>query len=460
MLLADITDTNLLQSGLFPGLPLKVVPLWMDGDNVGFREGGVERISRRGQIGSLSTGIISALASARVSGVDRLYLGTADKIYKDEGSSPSEIGSGFTGGLWSFAPWGNWLVASNGVDVPQVWKNTGSFAALSGPAFTTAEILIKRGTHLVVLNTSTGENYVEWCSSDNVELWTPATTNSAGYLQLRDIGGAIKAGVMLGDMVAVYSDDAMQLLSYLGTPFWFGTRPALNGIGAVSKNAVVSLGRFNFGMSQEGVFRTDGVSYDYIDEPAIRDWFKGQINKDAWSTVVAYHEEARQKITWFFPSGTSTRPDKGISFNYKQKAWSKLDFGMDAVLERQVHDYPILASDSDYYWQDTPSGTEPTGWIQTKPLDMKTQQGQLGPFVEKFVDAVQLDLEGTVSAYIGVGEKLNDTPTWSGPYTVSESSPTFYPRVTGAFISFKFFGSVPWSLSGILVNGDRAGDLV
>jgi len=457
MKLAELSDPNLLQSGIFPGFPPKAVPLWKDGRNIVTRRQGIERRGTKARASSVSSGIITKLAQTRVSGTNRIYAGTADAIYS-LAPSLSLLGSGLGGGNWSFAVWGSWLLATNGIDPIKIWKNGGALDNLTGPSFTSAEILVKRGTHLIAMNTSLGENRIEWCSSDDVEQWTESTTTSAGSQDLRDLDGPIKAGVPLGDKIAVYSRDSMLLVSYLGSPFWFAARPAINGVGAVSKNAVVTALRKNFGLSQAGFFETDGVSFRYIDDQ-IKDWYHDTVNKAALDKVVSWHNERKNEVIWHFPSGTADVPDIGVGYNYKTNAWDILDFGVDAAAERQVYDHALTSKNADIFFQETVSGDSITGWIQTKPLALSAPQGGDLAGYWKFIDAILLDLSGTTSldVYVGVSERMDETPTWSGPFTASTASPWIYPRVSGVYISLKFSGTDAWALSGGEIHGDIAG---
>lgn len=459
MKLAEFSNPQLLQSGVFPGFPPKAVPFWVDGRNVGSRRQGVERRGVRSRMASVSSGIITGLTQTRFEGVNRIYAGTEDSIYKIA-PTLSLLGSGFGGGAWSFVVWGSWLLASNGIDPVKIWKNGGALEDLSGPSFTEAEILIKRGTHVLAMNTSNGENWIEWCSSDDVENWTPETTNSAGNRILRDLDGPIIAAATLGDKIAVYSRDSMILVSYLGTPFWFGARPAINGVGAVSKNSIVSAMRKNFGLSNSGFFETDGVGYRYIDEP-IRDWYFDNVNRDGLDKVVAWHNEGKNEINWHFPSGTSAVPNLGLSYNYKTGAWNPTDFPVDTAAERQVYDHALTTKDNDIFFQDTLTGDTITGWIQTKPLSLNAPNGGDLAGYWKFIDAILIDLHGTTAldVYVGVSEQIDETPTWSGPFTASTSSPWIYPRVSGVYISLKFSGADAWAVSGGEIHGDIAGRL-
>ena len=171
-----------MESGIFASLHKLDVPLWIDGENVEFRDGMVRK--SRGWVlpssdvtlfdsvsgnfddatGNFDDGgdapTFSSLGAGPFRGLQQqktlddalhLFWGNTTNLFHSTGGAGASVGSGFTGQQdegtqpatqWSMTPWGDWMVATNGVDNAQIYKGA-SFAALGNAAaqFTTAEIV-------------------------------------------------------------------------------------------------------------------------------------------------------------------------------------------------------------------------------------------------------------------------------------------------------------------------------
>jgi hypothetical protein len=350
-------------------------------------------------------------------------------------SDMSIVGSGYTGTLtestvkaatqWSIESWGNWFFATNGVDTPQVWKGTGSsFTVVANLVITTAEIFVRLGPHLLAFNTSTGKGHFAWCDADDPEEWTASAENSAGSLNIRDIDSEIVCAVPLADRVAVYSKERMYLVTYVGTPLYFGYQAALSGIGAVSKRSVVAVDRLNFGLSRQGFFMTDGSRFEWIDDPAIRTWFQDRVNWSQRSKISGYHDEAATQIIWFYPTTGNTEPSEGLGYDYQRRVWSIYSRAYTACIEREVFNNPVLADSLGgvFYAHSTndADGASLSCYAESAPLDLGDQDAQ------KVIFAAKVGVTGTTGAgvklQIGSMQLLDDSPSYSQTLTVSAGS--------------------------------------
>lgn len=358
-----------LESGLFPGVDKLSAPFWVDGENVEFRKGGVVSSKGYEELATL-TGTASELAQAYVSGEKRIYAAVgADVIMHSTLTGLSVLGSFPSAGNPIFETWGSFLVGTNFVDPVRVWKNTGTFDELSGPNFTFAKILHRRDNHLLAFNTSNGQNAYEWCSASDIEDWDPTLANSAGSNFIRDLDSEIVAVCDLGPVTAVYSRETMGIIQFVGQPNIFAHSQAINGVGALGPRSVVQIGSRNAGLTRQGVFITDGVSFEYADEPAFHDYIKDDIDFDMGESIKSYHNEDISSVIWFYTDRDGER--KGFGFDYKKMAFKKYAIAAEVALERQVFDYPIasVADQLVLLNKGHNLGSQPfTKWVRTKPL--------------------------------------------------------------------------------------------
>ena len=393
------------------------------------------------------------------------------------------VGTGFTGitdqtvtapaTSWDFEEWGNWCVATNGKDAMQIWKGSGNFVALGGTPPTTAEIILKVKEYLLAINTDMGGTAYEWCDTDNVEDWVPVDSNRAGNNVIRDLDSDIIAGVRLGKAVAAYTLNQMAIISYISEPRIFGHDKALEGIGAVSKYSVVSVGDLNYGLCFDGFFMTDGQTFEWIAEDEILETFMAEVNWNHSTKINAFHDARHSEIRWYYPTGTADEPDKGIVYNYKSKNWSFLDHGRTASSAKKIFSYPFSAdTDGEIYYENFGNNADSaamTAYIETKPSPMFTQSDSDMPAksledVWKYVDAVKLALKrqsgrGLV-VKVGVQEELDDDILWSERYYAGMDMNTVYPEVTGRWITLRFESDQlddDWELQGYSIHGTIVG---
>ena len=406
-----------LRSGAWPENFSTRVPFFKTVSNVEFTEQGVKKLQGWEELSDVDTsdepirGLLQVL-----DGTTRMvYAGNLSELYEiDEGTSAS-VGSGYSGTedstvntsvwdtgsstwdgggsiwdssvgdptQWSMVNFGIWVLATNGIDTPQIFKGT-SFVNLTGlpstrPA-TTWEIFAKRGPYVLAFNSDVDSRDFYWCETDDPETWEPTASNAAGDLLIRELKTGIKAAVPIGDRIAVYGTDQMFLVNFLGAPNFFGYQPALDGIGAVSKHAVIPVGRRNFGWSQQGFFVTDGVSFQYIDDPQVRRFIQGDASLAHIGKVNGYHDEQNNQVRWYYASSTG-KVDKGIIYNYNSDTWSILNIGRSASDERRLYDNAISghensgvqATDGTVYLENKTednAGTALTAFARTKALDL------------------------------------------------------------------------------------------
>jgi hypothetical protein len=338
-------------------------------------------------------------------GSSHIYLGDRADLYRYDGGATVALLTGtFTGiedetatqlaTTWSMIPFGDWMICSNGVDVPQVIKGSAANpAALAGVAgnFTTAEILAAQNEHILALNTNNSPYEIRWCDSGDPEDWTPTASNTAGFLAIREARSPIMAGVPLQQFTAIYTREGLFLLEYIGsTTVRFRYLHSINGIGALSKQSVVEVGRLNYGVGQQGFWRTDGNSFAYIDEPAVRQEFVDNLLVAQASKVCSQHNEEETTVWWYYP--TADEPNKGLGFNYVNQSWSVRNFGRTSALERNVFDDPYSADNTGTIYRDNntddAAGTPITAFVRTKGLSFGDET------ISKTISHVRVNYQG------------------------------------------------------------------
>lgn len=354
-----------LDTGVFPSAE-DTVGGWGDARNAWFRELHIAQVPGRQKIANVLARKSQAMAQAYVDGKKRLYYEDAGILsFIDNLGPPSVIGTldSDSTDYW-FEPWGNWLIVSDGVNQLKLWKGAGVPIDIATGQFTTAKIVKKLAQHVIAYNTDVYPNGMHWCSASDVEQWNPSTTNSARNLPIRNLDSDIIAVADLAGGHAVYSRAYMMQVQYIGPNDWFGTPgSALGGIGAVSKNSVVSLGKFNWGIGRGGIWLTDGNSFMYVDRPAVDRWVQDEIDWSREKEVVGWFDEKLLLVCWSVPLVEGSKiviavdpKDRTLLTDKSKRPFTFLSGDYGSALSREVLDYPVVAA-SDGIFYTSVSGT-------------------------------------------------------------------------------------------------------
>ena len=434
---------GVMEAGLAPARHPESVPFWFDGENVAFRNLGVEKAIGTQHILTVGKKVIR-VEQAWVQAQKRAYYQTDDyAIFGWNGTGfPYFIGQ--VDGPAHLIPYGNWLfVARNGL---QCWKNAGTMEPVN--AASDIDFGLRFKSHLLL---SGNGGRVYWPDVRDPTNFTQERQSTAGKLFLRDMGSGSLAMQLCGDGVALYSRDAMRMLKYSGAGIWFGEKgEPVNGIGAISSRSVVEAGFKNYGLNRNGFFITDGVSFQYIDTPAFHGYLESRLNWTREHEVFGWHNEKFQEIMWVYPGVDGEQ--HGIAFKYTNGAFTRYKLPIFAAAPRDVFDYPLIGTLGGVAYA---AGTANAKcFVRTKPLDA----GNALRF--KYFDNFRLVGNWNEGARmrLGLHNMLNGEPEWvyEGPMQTS----TFLQR-EAVFLTIELqTPEIPsFDISQILVTGNVAGDI-
>lgn len=487
--LASYSQSDVLMSGIFPGINVLDAPLWTDGYNIEFRSGGPRHAS--GYVrqvvepnGLAARYLAQTWVSSRAVGQQNVEgpvlcftSGIRDRIYawfggtdlfqvaspeflKSEAGALSYVlditsyGQFFLFGthtwLFYWDPYTkDWVKATEYLQNHRILKVFNNH-------------LLSIGSHLYGKLDQDYEITVRWASLDTLTDWEPQDINSAGFLVLRGMESPIRAAAQLGDMYAIYSDNKMHVMYYVGAPYIFGQRFALEGIGALSDRSVVSVGRLNFGLGPRGVWETDGNTFRYIDDPAIRQWILDNVRRSGFADerIVGYHNVVSKQVIWSVALEPSDLATAAIGFNYETGAWTRYAYGFTGALAAGSFGCPILAGNQGeiFFAQQgvNSDGAAMPALVRTKPLDLGDPNRC--KYVEMLAVRVK-ELSDDFKVNLGFMANAHDAIEWSGPQTVTDR--IYVDREVG-YLVLEFSSNaldVDWLLTGFDVWGEVTGVL-
>jgi len=413
------------------------------------------------ELTTLLGGEVTGLNTLFVEGTRRLIIGTRTKLFSYSGSDPAtEIGTGFTGygdgagardaTRWSFAPWGAWFAATNGVDAAQYW-NGSAIGAIPDTPFTRCEVLFAMGPNLVAWNTSNGVGWIEWCANDDLTEWDPSASPSAGNLQARNIRSPGRAAAPLSNgAYALYTETEIRILRRVSAELVFGVFDGPVGFGAVSKNSIVVVGGLHYGLQSNGIFTTDGFSARMMTYPLFGTWLEKAINWEQRSKISGYYSRATNEICWAVPTAGSLHNNLVVRYNLSTGQISFSNLAFTVGLSADFLTYPIVGTQggavfaADKLWCDC--GTAVERWAQSVPLDFGARNRW------KTLDVLQIELDedqGGLDLTIGTHETVEGEVAWGTPVALDPGVNQIYPNVDGIFFTFKFSrtGTAEWTLA-------------
>lgn len=421
--LFQATDRQLVSSGLQPDLHPVQKLLWEVADNVIFYQGKVRRRKPNSLI--VSTGVANpfrGLAQHRLAaGTRKLWMATISggnvlHIYDWDGVTVTDRLSTTVGvkdettlapaTYIDFTALGDWMVFNSGIVKAHLSKNPVISQPADWPAL--AVQYTKKLSFLMALGTGPRKTGVAWSDSDNWEVFTPLASNLAGELTIDDFDTGIVCGRPLGNAIAVYAEDQMGLVSFVGDPYVFGQKMGLDGIGAVGKFSVCTDPSGNYGVSRNGCWWADGNSFRYIDEGFLRDYLQENVNWGQKSKIVCSRNDFRGTIEFYFPMGLNTEVSEGWSFDPRTGGWSKVPAAamMD---ERRLFAKPLVGlNDGKVYLLDDDPNVAGVLNLETRALLMQVQDpsGLRDLHTESRVD--ELDLLAKVATNVEVAVGVSD----------------------------------------------------
>ena len=383
------------------------------------------------------------------SNVSNNFASTQTNIYKlDQGSFTSVKGSltGTATDFFTFTQFGDYIIASNGVDAPLYYLmgTSTNFANLSTiatagtpPVFRTSGVI---RDFLVTGNQSANRNRVQWCGINDITTWTPGTKQA----DLQDLPGSG------GQIVAITS------------------------------------GEYGYVFRQnDGFFEVSGDQVKPIGAEKVNRFFDVDLNKAFSDRIVAAVDPFNQLAIWLYPSSQDTANTSGICdrvivYNYVTEKWSIADASASTIFTQFLGAYTVEQMDlisgnldninislDTAFWD---GGQLSLGAINSSfesaifsgdsgEVTLETSELELFPGLRSDITEVRPIVDANATVAITTREKLVDQPVTSS-YSSMVSSGTVPVRQSGRYIraNVKIPAGTAWKdAQGVNFVASRAG---
>lgn len=325
-------DPPEFQVGIMPDLAMENAPIVRFAENAVFEPTGIR--PTEGQLLTVlpvaGNNEVLGLLSQQIDGEDYITWGDKNNIYskKWEIGGVAVPGTGYAlnplRDFWSIVSWGTWTLAANGLERIQLRKGIAdTFDDVEGGSMPVVRLLCRRSPFLLAFYQAS----YQWCDVDDVETWTAAPENLAGDNVLRDIDSEITAVCEWNGEVAVATRNSLHYISFVPGNDVFSQRKLLSNIGAVGPMALCTAKGMLFGYSERGFWQSDGVSYNYIDTPGVKETMNDRINEEYRHRVCVTPDRQNEKILIFLPPDPAVQNQECWAWSLRYNNWSFAKFG-------------------------------------------------------------------------------------------------------------------------------------
>ena len=261
------------------------------------------------------------------------FCGDATKLYKlaTTGLTWSDVSRTVGGAYataidarWSFTQYGDYVIAVNGNDAPQVFQLgvSSNFAALGGtpPTSYFTGTIREFG---VLAKSSTQYNRVRWSAIGNIADWVSSATTLSDYQDLPD-GGAIM-GFVGGEYGLVFQERAIQRMSFEGPPTAFRFDKITAALGCRAEGSIAAFDNIVFFLGDDGMYMIQGGSQiTPIGVEKVDRWIERNLDATYTYRITAAVDPINKLYLMGLPTlgaGTGT-PDTLLIYHWPTGQWS------------------------------------------------------------------------------------------------------------------------------------------
>ena len=252
----------------------------------------------------------------------------------------------------TFTQFGNYVIASNGVDAPQYYLmgTSTNFANLSTivtagslPTFRVSGVI---RDFFVTGNQPTNTNRIQWSGINDLATWQG---KQADFQDLPGSGGRI-VHITSGEIGYVFRQNQIIRMDFVGGSVVFRLSVISPNRGAVYGQTVCQDNRNVFFYSDDGFYQLSGDTITPIGVEKVNRFFDLDLNKAYTDRIKAAVDPFNQLALWAYPS-VNTSPnqtglcDRIIIYNYATKKWSLAEANTSVIFPQFVGAFTVELMD-------------------------------------------------------------------------------------------------------------------
>ena len=230
---------------------------------------------------------------------------------------------------------------------------------------------------------------IRWANQDEPTNWTPAPTNTAGFLRVSR-GSRIIRALPTRQEILVWTDSHLYSMQFTGTTDVFSLQEYADNISIMSPRACISANNVTYWMGTEKFYAYSGRVETL--PCTIRNYVFNDFNYDEAIQVVCGTNEQWHEVWWFYPSASSNTNDRYVIYNYLERIWYYGNLSRTAWLDSPLRQYPQAVGGNYVYnhEQGLNDDTLPmTSFITTNDFDL--QDGDQFVLIKRIIPDVDFN---------------------------------------------------------------------
>ena len=208
-------------------------------------------------------------------------------------------------------------------------------------------IVVTAERYLLLIGANGDSRQLLWSAQEDYQDFDVSSlTSESGSLQVQT-KGFLMCGKKVRAGILIFSSVDVSLLSYVGSPFFYGIETLATACGPVSSASIQQVAETTVWLSADGFWRFDG---NVSSLPcSILESFLSDI--DIQNSTLVSGGEIREfgEVVWFYKSKSNTenRCDKYILWGTRNNTWSMGSLARDAYLAEEAFTFPVAVGPDD-----------------------------------------------------------------------------------------------------------------
>jgi len=187
---------------------------------------------------------------------------------------------------------------------------------------------------------------IRWSDQDDPINWTPAPTNSAGFLRVSR-GSRIIRAIATRQETLVFTDATLSSLQFLCTTDVFGIQEMSDNISISGPRAVATANNTVYWMGTDKFYAYSGRVETL--PCSLRNHVFSNINFDQMEQIVSGTNEGWNEIWWFYPTADSNVNNAYVIYNHLERIWYYGFIERTAWNDSPLRQYPQAAGQQIIY---------------------------------------------------------------------------------------------------------------
>jgi len=282
---------------------------------------------------------------------------------------------------------------------------------------------------------------VAWSDQNNFRVWEPTATNTAGSVNLTE-GSRIVGAIRSRNTINIWTDKAMYIQEFVGTPFIFRFTQVGSNCGMISPHAAVDIDGVSYWMGDNNFYMYDGRVNTM--PCTIRRHLFESFNMVQKDKVYAGINSEFKEIIWLYPRDESLEPNAYVIYNYEEQTWvygSLFENGITTTFaDRGVFDTTVLtgrtsATGDMLVWNNEPDdiytgdGQTLSSFIESAEFDL--DEGKQLMFADKLIPDYTFSTGEQIKFSIKTRRYPSDDFQEKGPFTINADTQKVNMRARG-----------------------------